>query len=232
MRPGIRIALWEWRQQSREKLWFIPFVVTPLLLVGLQVAARAGVQSVNPLSEPGGIETGLAGTAALLLVLGWIGAFMAVPLGADAVAGERERGQLAHTLTFPMPRWEWLCGKGFSLMPGPWIAALFGQTLALVTGVVSYESLPSGMESLFRLAMWDFALVLGLASLSLAYSTRAASARWANQGAGLTGLLLFPLWGALGIFSLEAWLWVWVSLGLAAIPLLLAVFLASRRLKI
>lgn len=232
------MALWEWRQQSRDRLWLVPFVAAPALLVGLQaLAAYLGDGSVTlgsagaVAAPPGRTPSVVLPSPYLLLALGWLGAFMAVPLGADALAGERERGQWAHSLTLPLSRRAWLGGKAASLLPGPLLAALTGQGLACLSAGGRLDPAFASPGFWARLLVWDASLAAFLAALALAFSARAGSARGANQAAGLAGLLLFPFWAALGSWALHAWAAAGVSAALSALAATFSLTLARRSLS-
>jgi sodium transport system permease protein len=63
-----------------------------------------------------------------------------VYLAIDATAGERERGSLEPLLANPVPRWQFMFGK--------YIASLLFTALAVLTAIIAYKAIFSGLGML------------------------------------------------------------------------------------
>lgn len=114
-----------------------------------------------------------------------LGALLAVVVGTDAIAGERERGSLVPLLLTPVPRAALLFGKlggqliAWAVMyavaiPYLWAVGSTGQNLA---------------DSILVLALFGTPTVLGFGFLAMALGARMPSAR-SSLLAGLIALLL------------------------------------------
>lgn len=110
------------------------------------------------------------------------GAVIAVILGADAFAGERERGTLVPLLTAPVTSQQILMGKALGLLvawgvmyllalPYLWAVGAGGQNLA---------------QAMFYLALFGTPVVLGFGYLAMALSARSGSVMTSL----LTGLIV------------------------------------------
>lgn len=114
-----------------------------------------------------------------------LGALLAIVLGTDAIAGERERGTLMALMLTPIPRSGILLGKlGGQLMawavmylialPYLWAVGSTGQNL---------------LDALMMLALLGTPVVLGFGLLAMALGARLATVR----GALVTGLIVLLL---------------------------------------
>lgn len=109
----------------------------------------------------GGIDVTIASLVSLVI---YLVPLIALILGYDAIAGERDRGSLELLLSMPITRLELLLGKFCGLAAALAFATLAGFGLAGV--VVSYHV---GLAALYKYAIFlASALLLGWAFLSLA----------------------------------------------------------------
>jgi ABC-type transport system involved in multi-copper enzyme maturation permease subunit len=137
--------------------------------------AFSGVLSAFALLLIGDQELSLLDNAQVVYMLAGTvtaaGAVIAVIMGADAFAGERERGTLVPLLTAPIATGELLLGKALGLvsawgvmyllsLPYLWAVGAGGQNLA---------------QAIFYLALFGTPVVLGFGYLAMALSARGSS---------------------------------------------------------
>src|SRR3989338_6609150 len=108
----LRMARHEWRLILREPRFLVPFLITPLLLVGFQAFAVASAAD----GDAGDIRVV---TRSLLLMLAVFAPSLAIPLGADSFAGERERNTLEVLLCLPIGMRALFWGKVLGILPLP-----------------------------------------------------------------------------------------------------------------
>lgn len=192
--PSIRIARHEWRLILKEPRFLLPFLITPLLLVGLQAFA---------VSFPGAVPASQAAELArsLLLMLAILSPGMAVPLGADSFAGERERNTLEILLCLPISPRSLFWGKVLGILPIPVLVGWLGQGL-LAAVVASRIRLPADFPpDLLKALALTPAVGLFFCSASALVSLRAETVRGAAQMGSLAmlGLIaaVLPLSGTL-----------------------------------
>ena len=223
MRHTLRIARHEWSLVLRDPRFFIPFAAVPLLLIllhGISLFAVSG----NP------VEGG-ALTRTFLSILSLVGASLAVPLGADTFAGEKERHTWETLLCLPAPRGQLFMGKVLGILPFPLVVAWSGQTVILMLYTMN-----GGLQWLLP-AEWIFPLVLTpflslfFCALSVLISLRCETVRAAAQLTGLSLVILFP---AITVAS-QAWSGSPLHLAGVLVALLLGASvcfgLAARRLR-
>src|SRR4051812_45570112 len=92
--PSLRIARHEWKLILKEPRFLAPFIVTPMVLLGVQIFAI--------FANPGETFETLRLARSLLLMLAVLAPSVAVPLGADSFAGEKERNTLEILLCLPV----------------------------------------------------------------------------------------------------------------------------------
>ncbi len=181
MKDALRLARHEWAQVLREPRFLIPFAVAPAFVIVLQGVALF-------LLPPDPAARALM-TRSFLAVLSLIGASMAVPLGADAFAGEKERQTWETLLCLPVSRGQLFAGKVLGILPFPLLVGWTGQGLAL-----AISSLRGGVflpEFYAPLLLTPF-LSLFFCALSTLVSLRCDTVRAAAQITGLGLLFLFP----------------------------------------
>lgn len=110
------------------------------------------------------------------------GAVIAVILGADAFAGERERGTLVPLLTAPVSPAQILMGKALGMLNAWFIMYLLAIPYLWAVGAGGQNLLPA----IVYLALFGTPVVLGFAFLAMALSARSGSVMTAL----LTGLIV------------------------------------------
>jgi len=168
----------------RDPRFFIPFAAVPLILVVVH-AVMLFLMAGNPWQ-------GWVYTRTFLAVLSLVGASLAVPLGADAFAGEKERHSWETLLCLPLARGQLFAGKVLGVLPFPLIVGWLGQSLALLVSSLSgglQTAAPS--EWIFPLLLTPF-LALFFCFLSVLISLRCETVRGAAQLTGLSLLILIP----------------------------------------
>ena len=184
MKSALKLARHEWLLTFRDPRFLIPFAAVPLLLIsvhGLTIFLFSADPSQRWLL-----------TRTFLSVLSLIGAASAVPLGADAFAGEKERQTWETLLCLPMNRSDLFLGKVLGFLPFPlavgWISQLLALFLSIASGSFQYAE-PS--DWIFPLLLTPF-LSLFFCALSAFISIRCETVRSAAQLTGLSLLVLFP----------------------------------------
>jgi len=182
------IAQRELREALRNKwLWFYA-----LAFAGLALAlSRAGLAAAG--------YNGLGGfgrtTASLINALLLFVPLMGLSVGANALAGDRERGTLLYLLAQPVSRGEVFCGKalGGALALAAALSLGFGLAgLALAAG--------SGGEVGAYLSLALYTALLALVSLGLGFVLSALTRRSATaQGAALLAWLALVFFADLGL---------------------------------
>jgi ABC-type Na+ efflux pump permease subunit len=184
--PSFRIARHEWRLILKEPRFLLPFLITPLLLVGLQAFA---VSFSGAASAAEAVEL----ARSLLLMLAILSPGMAVPLGADSFAGERERNTLEILLCLPIRPRSLFWGKVLGILPIPVLVGWLGQGL-LVAVLASRTPLPADFppDMLKALGLTP-AVGLFFCSASTLVSLRAETVRGAAQLGSLAMLFLIAM---------------------------------------
>ena len=180
MKDALRLARHEWSLVLREPRFLVPFAVAPAFVLALQAA-------VLFLLPPDPAAQALLARS-FLSVLSLIGASMAVPLSADAFAGEKERRTWETLLCLPLPRNSLFFGKVLGILPFPLLAGWAGQAAALALWALRGYA-PSGATAPLLLTPF---LAFFFCALSALVSLRCETVRSAAQITGLCLLLLFP----------------------------------------
>lgn len=185
MSHALRIARHEWRMILKEPRFLLPFLITPLLLMGLQTFTI-----FNPL---GTVEEALSLARTLLMILAVLAPSSAVPLGADSFAGEKERNTLEILMCLPVAMGSLFWGKILGMIPVPVLVGLAGQAVmaAMLAGRGFWEP-GFGYEVAKAMALTPV-LGLFLCSLATLLSLVSESVRGAAQFTSLAMLLLFFL---------------------------------------
>lgn len=143
--------------------------------------------ALSSLSLSGAGMFGFAGfgrtAASLINLVLLIVPLMGLTVGAQSLAGERERGTLAYLLAQPVSRIEVLLGKLVGLGGALLAALLLG--FGLSAAVIAWQG--GAVESGRYLVLVLLSLLLALASLSLGIFISA----WSRSGALAVGLALF-----------------------------------------
>lgn len=182
------IALRELRESLRNKwLWFYA-----LGFAGLALAlSQAGMASAGYSGLGGFGRTAASLVNALLLFV----PLMGLSVGANALAGDRERGTLLYLLAQPVNRAEVFFGKALGAALGLGLALLLGFGLA----GLGLASVGDGDIAAY-LALTSYTLLLALASLGLGFLISTLTRKSATaSGAALVLWLMFVFVGDLGL---------------------------------
>jgi len=197
----------------RRNLWLVVAVgLMALFAVVLTTSGTGGGLGVDRLT---------VAVASLTTLSVYLVPLIALLISFDAVAGERERGTLALTLAYPVPRASFLLGKFVAHMATLAVALVVGLGLA---GGLSYALGSVSEASLLSLArLYATALLLGATFVALGYviSTivrQPAAAAGLAIAAWLVGIVLYDiaLLGALvaddgGTFTSAMFPWLMVA---------------------
>ncbi len=220
MRDALRMARHEWRLILKEPRFLLPFLLTPLILLGLQAVSLWG--------RLGSPRETLELARSLLLMLAVLAPSAAIPLGADTFAGEKERNTLEILMCLPIGVGPLFWGKILGILPFPVLVGWLGQG-ALGAMLASRGYAYPGFGALLIKAMvLTPALALFLCALSTLLSLIAESVRGAAQLSSLAMLGLFFLAAAFSTAFFSSPLVL--ASALAALSAASAVcFLAARR---
>lgn len=185
MGAALRMARHEWRLILKEPRFLLPFLLTPLILLGLQAAALWG-----RLGSPG--ET-LELARSLFLMLAVLAPSAAIPLGADTFAGEKERNTLEILMCLPIGIGPLFWGKILGILPFPVMVGWLGQGLLGAMLASRGYAYPGFGELMLKAMALTPALALFLCALSTLLSLIAESVRSAAQLSSLAMLGLFFL---------------------------------------
>jgi ABC-type transport system involved in multi-copper enzyme maturation permease subunit len=210
------IAQHEWRLILKEPRFLIPFLVTPLVLIGIQGF------TVYFRSFGSDYETLLLARS-LLLMLAVLAPSAAVPLGADSFAGEKERNTLEILLCLPVNMGSLFWGKVLGIYPLPVFMGWLGQ--AAMLGILASRDLilPGFQADALKAILLTPCLGLFLCAFATLMSLLADSVRSAAQLTSLAMLLVFfsVMFGSSWIFG--SWIifgFFWVSLIMASVACL------------
>jgi ABC-type Na+ efflux pump permease subunit len=221
MSPILRIARHEWRLIFKEPRFLLPFLITPLLLMGLQ-AFTVFFQPLGTVSET------LVLARSLLLMLAVLAPSAAVPLGADSFAGEKERNTLEILMCLPVSMGSLFWGKVLGIYPVPVLVGWAGQ--AIMAGMLISKGywLPGFGADVAKAMLLTPVLGLFLCALSTLLSLASESVRSAAQ---LTSVAMLGVFFSVTAFSSSFFisdaLYFGFSGGLIAFSL--ACFLAARK---
>ncbi len=183
MNNALRIARHEWSLVLRDPRFLIPFGVAPLFLIALNVASWFWL-NVDPFQR-------WVLTRSFLAVISLIGASMAVPLGADTFAGEKERRSWETLQCLPLPRAHLFAGKVLGVLPFPLAVGWVSQGIVLILSSALGSPPPGPLTWCAPLLLTPFLSVF-FCALSVLISLRSESVRSAAQVTGVFLLLLFP----------------------------------------
>ncbi|MEZ4710430.1 MAG: ABC transporter permease [Caldilineaceae bacterium] len=174
------LANYELRASLRNR-WFMLYALAfAILAVALSSVSLSGAGMLG--------FAGFGRTAASLINLVLlIVPLMGLTIGAQSLAGERERGTLAYLLAQPVTRGEVLCGKFLGLGMALLAALLLG--FGLSAAVIAWQGGAVAISQF--VALVGFALLLALVTLSLGIFLSA----WSRSSALAVGLALFAWLG-------------------------------------
>jgi ABC-type transport system involved in multi-copper enzyme maturation permease subunit len=169
----------------KEPRFLLPFLIMPLLIMGLQVFTI-----IYPLGE---VQQNLALARTLLLILAVLAPSSAVPLGADSFAGEKERNTLETLMCLPVGLGSLFWGKVLGMIPVPVLIGLFGQ--AVMASILKWRGFwtPEFGGQVAKAMLLTPALGLFLCALATLLSLLSESVRSAAQFASIAMLALFFL---------------------------------------
>jgi len=192
----VQIAKHEWRLILKEPRFLVPFLITPLVLIGIQVF----VTYFRPLGSD--TET-LLMARSLLLMLAILAPSAAVPLGADSFAGEKERNTYEILLCLPVKLSSLFWGKVWGIFPMPVLMGWLGQAALLFIlnsrGLIYHGFLVDAGKAILLTPF----IGLFLAAFSTLMSLMADSVRGAAQLTSLLmlGIFFMTLLSANGLFN-------------------------------
>lgn len=214
------IARHEWRLILKEPRFLLPFLITPLLLIGVQAFALY--------SRMGSVWETLEMARALLLMLAVLAPSSAVPLGADSFAGEKERNTLEILMCLPVRMGALFWGKVLGTLPIPMLVGWIGQSVMTAMLLSRGVWLPGFGLTVAKAMGLTPVFGLFLCALSTLLSLLSESVRGAAQ---LTSLAMLGLFFATTAFSAAFFRSSAVYFGFAGALLLAsaACFLLARR---
>lgn len=180
----LRLARHEWQLILKEPRFLLPFLVTPILILGIQAFAvffHAAAAESEILS--------LARSLAMMLAV--LGPSMAVPLGADTFAGERERNTLEILLCLPVGPLSLFWGKVLGILPLPVLVGWAGQGLLLVLTAFRMPVPAEHWVAALRPALLAPAVGAFFCSASALFSMGSETVRGAAQLSSLAMLAMF-----------------------------------------
>ncbi len=183
MNPILTIARHEWRLIRKEPRFLAPFLLTPLLLLGIHGGlSLAWAVSAEELRQI---------TRTFLVLFTLLMPSLTIPLSADAFAGERERRTFEVLFALPVSLDALFWGKILGLVPIPVLLGWLGQTafvvMLLATG--NAEAFTPALVGKTALMMPAMALFLG--SLGAFISLGSDSVRGAAQVSSLVMVVAF-----------------------------------------
>lgn len=217
-----RIAKHEKRLILKEPRFLIPFLLMPLLLIG--------VQAYSVYFRPfGNDQETLLLTRSLLLMLAVLAPSASVPLGADSFAGEKERNTLEILLCLPIDLGALFWGKVLGMYPLPVLMGWLGQgTMMMILssrGLLTADFAPMAVKALLLTP----AVGLFLCAFATWMSLISDSVRAATQ---ITSLAMLGIFFA--IMSSSLWIfdsWIIFSVCLVLLVLAALACLGMARLK-
>ncbi|HLP43016.1 MAG TPA: ABC transporter permease subunit [Fibrobacteria bacterium] len=184
MKAALRLARHEWHLILNEPRFLLPFLVSPLVLIGIQSFAVFFRGAASP-SE----AYVLAKT--LLMMLAVLAPSMAVPLGADSFAGEKERNTLEILLCLPVGPLSLFWGKVLGILPMPVLVGWLGQGILLGVLASRVPLPPEALPELSRAFGLTPAVGLFFGAFSARVSLGAETVRGAAQLGSLGMLAVF-----------------------------------------
>ena len=184
MGAALGIAGHELRLIFKEPRFLLPFLITPLLLMGLQ----AYTVFFQPL---GSIPEILSLARSLLLMLAVLAPSSAVPLGADSFAGEKERNTLEILMCLPVEMGSLFWGKVMGMYPVPVLVGWLGQSIMAGMLLLKGFWLPGFGLDLAKAMLMTPVLALFLCALATLLSLISESVRGAAQMTSVVMLIIF-----------------------------------------
>lgn len=202
--PLAHMVRHEIRLVMREPRFWIPFLVPPLFLVGMQAWAAVRLQ---------GTQLNISLDPSLLLLVGTLVSSMSVSLTADSFAGERERNTLEILLGLPLSPRVLFMSKLLAILPFPFVLSLASQALL-------WSLFPNtAFTILLRAMCFAVAYMLLVTTLTLLVSLHSTTVRAAAQSSALFVLMAMLATQAVGPFiaySPLAWLVLPVAILIAS----------------
>jgi ABC-type transport system involved in multi-copper enzyme maturation permease subunit len=221
MPAAFGIARHELRLIFKEPRFLLPFLITPLLLMGLQ-AYTVFFQPFGSVTET------LSLARSLLLMLAVLAPSSAVPLGADSFAGEKERNTLEILMCLPVEMGSLFWGKVMGMYPVPVLVGWLGQ--GIMTGMLLLKGfwLPGFGMDVAKAMVLTPVLALFLCASATLLSLISESVRGAAQ---LTSVVMLVVFFSMTSFSAFFFHSNAVYLGFIAAMVCasLGCFLAARR---
>ncbi len=184
MSAALGIARHELRLIFKEPRFLLPFLITPLLLMGLQAYAVF----FQPL---GSIRETLLLARSLLLMLAVLAPSSAVPLGADSFAGEKERNTLEILMCLPVEMGSLFWGKVMGMYPVPVMVGWLGQGIMAAMLVCKGFWQPGFGMDVAKAMLMTPVLALFLCALATLLSLVSESVRGAAQMTSVVMLVIF-----------------------------------------
>lgn len=182
--PSLRLARHEWVLILKEPKFVYPFLVSPVLIIAVQAFA---VFFKGAASGSEALEI----NRTLLLMLAVLAPSMAVPLGADSFAGEKERNTLEILLCLPVGPLSLFWGKVLGILPLPVLVGLLSQG-ALLAVLASKVPIPPGYwPGALKAVFLTPAVGLFFCSVSALISMGSETVRGAAQVSSLAMLAIF-----------------------------------------
>ena len=191
MSAALGIARHELRLIFKEPRFLLPFLITPLLLMGLQ----AYTVFFQPL---GSVMETLSLARSLLLMLAVLAPSSAVPLGADSFAGEKERNTLEILMCLPVEMGSLFWGKVLGMYPVPVLVGWLGQGIMAGMLILKGFWLPGFGIDVAKAMLMTPVLGLFLCALSTLLSLISESVRGAAQ---LTSVVMLGIFLSVTSFS-------------------------------
>lgn len=183
---AIRLARHEWRLILKEPRFLLPFLVTPVLIIGIQAFAVFFRGASSPTEA---VE--LART--LLVMLAVLAPSMAVPLGADSFAGEKERNTLEILLCLPVGPGSLFWGKVLGILPLPTLVGCLSQGVLISVLAFKVGLPPDFLAGAAKALALTPAVGFFFCSVSAFISMGAETVRGAAQLCSLVMLAIFAV---------------------------------------
>lgn len=168
-------------------------------LIVLFVAMTGIWAVIHHIPEMGDPVTGNLDTLALLNSMRQPAVYfvplVALVVGYDAVAGEREHGSIRLTLGLPNTRRDVFLGKVIGQTAVVFVAILFGYCAAALIALLTYDSFALAVFVVYTLLSMLYVLVCVAIAVSFSASTR--SLQRAIIGAGGIYLIVLILWDSI-----------------------------------
>lgn len=191
MSASLRIARHELRLIFKEPRFLLPFLIAPLLLLGLQVYTVW----FQPL---GSVPEILYLSRSLLLMLAVLAPSSAVPLGADSFAGEKERNTLEILMCLPVEMDALFWGKVLGMYPVPVLVGWLSQGIMAGMLLAKGYWLPGFGMDVAKAMLMTPVLGLFLCALATLFSLISESVRGAAQ---LTSVVMLGIFFSVTSFS-------------------------------